>query len=134
MPNKKDFPTWFSINQRPYFRDWSPNKTIRKVITVDTVRIYDGDAVEFREGLVARIDISRCYDDVEVTVEYTKEEELPNPDYEIDLIRYNQQKAEHEIKLIEWEKEANRWKDIEEQENERGERAQLKKLMEKYGI
>lgn len=130
MPKKRDYPKYFSAHFPPSFGYSKPEKTIVSYKDIATIEIgYDEEILPEHVGFVLDYVADEGYRAYFIKREKT---EMPNPQYDYELLTYNAQKDAHDIKLEEWHILKKKWDAELAEETKANELKQLEKLKKKY--
>ena len=127
MPNRKDYPKWFSQYTRPQY-SMKPlehlDQTTVEVIseTSDNVYIISKNLEAGEEHILeAELDYSGCYGDtpsIKIIEKKIKTTKIPNLDYQKQLKKWEEGKEEYKKKLKEWKVLKKKWDEETEAERE----------------
>lgn len=139
--SKPKYPAGFYYNSPPTFYDFKPINTKNKITEINKETLYDGQPLNldlnYKYKIVYEHDYDGCYYPGEPPsikcelVAYT-EEEVPNADYEKELVKYNNKKLKHTQDLKVWKKWKVIWDQDQKDIKEKRERTQLANLKKKY--
>jgi len=141
MAKKTKYPKGFYAHSPPKLYVSKPNKIIPAYQELAKMRLYDSEELYFEEGRRYKISLNLDYGctyypgdcpSIEAYLIEFSEEDVVNPNYELELRRYNRYKKKHTEELAEWNKWKAIWDDEEAKAKEIAEREILKKLKTKY--
>lgn len=139
MPNKANYPPKFNIARPPTIYDYywmKPVEFLTNTEEVDSKVIYDGDLfnpADVPEGCQLKFHWDSDYDgDKTYYMDTVKVTETPNPDYQSDLIRYNEGQAQFAADHAAWHANVARWNIESDNERIEEEKRQLAILKRKY--
>ncbi len=143
MPNKKDFPSWFSQYSQPYCPSIpkKPSKTIVMEDDKKVIRRIDRWNSPYKINDNLYIGFVETFDDESPSVEIyeLKTSEIENPSYEKELKYYQKQLKDYEEQSKEYKEKKKEWKTLKkkwdlarQEEIKQHELRQLERLKKKY--